>query len=57
MSTPSDDEVTALAAAGQLLRFASEHVEGLEPSLSLAIAEAIDAHQSKRWSPEISQKF
>ena len=57
MSTPTDAELVALGEAGPLLRFAAEHVEALDPGLSLAIAEAVDAHQNQHWNPEISQKF
>jgi hypothetical protein len=57
MSTPTEAEIAALDEAGPLLRFAAEHVERLDPGLSLAIAEAVDARQNQRWTPEISQKF
>jgi hypothetical protein len=57
MSTPTEAEIVALGEAGPLLRFASEHVTELDPQLSLAIAEASDAKQSERWTPEISQRF
>jgi hypothetical protein len=57
MSTPTDAEVAALLEVGPLLRFAAEHVERLDPGLSLAIAEAVDAYQNQHWSPQISQKF
>jgi hypothetical protein len=57
MSEPTEAEKVALGEAGPLLRFASEHVPNLDPRLSLAIAEAADANQSQRWTPEISQKF
>ena len=57
MLTPTDAEMMALAEVGPLLRFAAEHVEGLNPSLSLAVAEAVDAQQNQHWTPEISQQF
>jgi hypothetical protein len=57
MSTPTDAELAVLDEAGPLLRFAAEHVEALDPSLSLAIAEAVDAHQNQHWTAEVSQKL
>jgi len=57
MSTPTEAESSALNEAGGLLRFAAEHVERLDPALSLAIAEAIEAKRDQRWTPETSQKF
>jgi hypothetical protein len=57
MCTPSDADRTALDQAGPLLRFAAENVNNLDPDLSLAIAQAVDARQNSRWTPEISQRF
>jgi hypothetical protein len=57
MSTPSDADRAALDQAGPLLRFAAENVNNLDPDLSLAIAQATDAQQNNRWTPEISQRF
>ncbi len=57
MSTPTAAEIAALEEAGPLLRFAAEHVDQLDPKLSLAIAEAIDASQNGHWTPAVSQQF
>jgi hypothetical protein len=57
MSTPSDADCAALHQAGPLLRFAAENINNLDPDLSLAIAQAVDAQQTSRWTPEISQRF
>jgi hypothetical protein len=57
MSAPSDADSAALDQAGPLLRFAAENVNNLDPDLSLAIAQAVDAQQNSRWTPEISQRF
>ncbi len=56
-SAPTETEINALAQSGPLLRFASENIPKLDPDLSLAIAEAIDAHQKNHWYPETSQRF
>jgi hypothetical protein len=57
MSTPSDADRAAIDQAGPLLRFAAENVNNLDPDLSLAIAQAVDAQQNSKWTPEISQRF
>jgi hypothetical protein len=57
MALPTAAEIAALDEAGPLLRFAAEHVDQLDPSLSLAIAASIEAGRSQQWTPEIAQKF
>jgi len=57
MSTPTAAESAALDEAGPLLRFASEHADKLDPTLSLAIAQAIEASRDQQWTPQVSQKF
>jgi hypothetical protein len=57
MSTPTDAEVVALDEAGPLLRYAAEHANELDPDLSLAIAEAMQAKQDQQWTPAVSERF
>jgi hypothetical protein len=57
MSTPTGAESVALEEAGPLLRYAAEHVNELDPDLSLAIAEAMQAEQDQQWTPAVSQRF
>jgi hypothetical protein len=57
VSTVAENEAVALAEAGPLLRFAAERVKDLDPDFSLAIAEAREAAQSDKWTPQVSQRF
>jgi hypothetical protein len=57
MGKPSEGEARALEESGPLLRFAAEHVKGLDVDLSLAVAEARDAAQKDEWTPQVSQRF
>lgn len=53
----SASEAAALNSSGPLLLFAAQHVEKLDPDLSLAIAEARVAQEKSEWTPQISQRF
>jgi hypothetical protein len=57
MSKCSESEAAALDQAGPLLRFAAEHVRDLDPTLSLAVAQAREEAGHDKWTPETSQKF
>jgi hypothetical protein len=57
MTKCSDAELLALRESGTLLRFAAEHVSGLDDEFSLAIAEARAAAGNEAWTPEIAQRF
>jgi hypothetical protein len=57
MLTPGDAEIAAMNEAGRLLRYAAEHIPDLDPDLSLAIAEAMQAKRDQQWTPTISQRF
>jgi hypothetical protein len=57
MPTPTPAETAALDETGPLLRFAAERIPNLDPTLTLAIAQAqVDAHNSQ-WTPAASQNF
>ena len=55
--TPTDADVAALKQSGPLLRFASEKIDGLDDTMSLAIGEAVHAMETKQWTPQISARF
>jgi hypothetical protein len=50
-------DLAALKEAEPLLRFAAERIKNLDPDLALAIAEAREAADSDKWSPQVSQRF
>ncbi len=53
----STSEAAAIDNSGPLLLFAAQHVENLDPDLSLAVAEARVAQEQGAWTPQISQRF
>ncbi len=57
MARASSAEKTAVEEAGALLRYASENIENLDPSLYSAIVEARIASESESWSSEVAARF
>jgi hypothetical protein len=57
MAKIDDDDRAALNESGPLLRFAAERIKNLDPDLPLAIAEAREAADGDKWSPQMSQRF
>lgn len=57
MPSPTQTESDALKQSLTLLQFASGACDNLDPQISLAIAQAVEAEASKSWTADISQKF
>jgi hypothetical protein len=56
-SLPTETEIVALGQSGPLIRYACENIPNLDPDLSLALAEAVEAQKLNQWTPRTSQRF